>query len=66
MPIFEYRCEECGKRFDAFFRHAEDADREQLVCAKCGSGRVKKMFSVIGIGGSDRGHDPGGCGTRST
>ncbi len=66
MPIFEYRCEDCGKRFDVFFRSAEAAEGEQLVCAECGSGRVKKMFSVIGIGGAGGEYDPGGCGTRST
>lgn len=66
MPIFEYRCEECGNRFDAFFRQAEDADKHQLVCAKCGSGRVRKLFSVIGIGGSDKGLGAESCGTRST
>ncbi|MDD3717789.1 MAG: zinc ribbon domain-containing protein [Actinomycetota bacterium] len=66
MPIFEYRCEECKHRFDAFFRHAEDADKEQLVCGKCGSERVAKMFSVIGIGGADKERDAGGCSTRST
>ncbi len=67
MPIFEYRCEECGHRFDAFFRRAEDADTEQLQCEKCGSHSVKKMFSVIGIGGSaDKGASSGMCGTTST
>lgn len=66
MPIFEYRCEECGHRFDAFFRQAEDAETEELECAKCGSKRVKKMFSVIGIGGMDKGITSNGCGTRST
>ena len=66
MPIFEYRCEDCGKRFDAFFRSADDAEREQLMCAECGSARVRKLFSVIGLGGADREFDPGGCGTRST
>jgi putative FmdB family regulatory protein len=66
MPIFEYRCEECGHRFDAFFRLAEDAESSQLMCAKCGSQRVRKMFSVIGIGGMEKGPESSGCGTRST
>lgn len=65
MPIFEYRCEECGHRFDAFFRQAEDADKEQLVCAKCGSAKVRKLFSVIGLGGTDKGREASGCATRS-
>jgi len=67
MPIFEYRCEECGHRFDAFFRRGDDADTEQLECAKCGSKLVKKMFSVIGIGGSsDSGASSGMCSSPST
>lgn len=66
MPIFEYRCEECGHRFDAFFRHADDADTNRLVCGKCGSEKVRKLFSVIGLGGMDRGSNSDGCGTRST
>jgi putative FmdB family regulatory protein len=67
MPIFEYRCEECGHRFDAFFRRAGDADEEKLLCENCGSDRVRKLFSVIGIGGgsSDRGSSISSC-TTST
>lgn len=69
MPIFEYRCEECGHRFDAFFRRAEDADKQAPGCVKCGSGKVRKLFSVIGLGGAgnaDVNPLSGGCGTRST
>jgi putative FmdB family regulatory protein len=66
MPIFEYRCEDCGHRFDAFFRHAEDAETEELICAKCGSGKVRKLFSVIGLGSTDSRSTSDGCGTRST
>lgn len=66
MPIYEYRCEECGHRFDAFFRQAEDSEGQQLVCAKCGSERVRKLFSVIGLGGIGKGSLNDSCGTRST
>ncbi len=66
MPIFEYRCEKCGHRFESFFRKAEDAEGRQPVCARCASRQVRKLFSVIGIGGMDKGRDSGGCGTRST
>ncbi len=66
MPIFEYRCEECGHRFDAFFRHADEADEKQLLCAKCGSEKVRKLFSVIGLGGMDRGSLSDSCSPRST
>ena len=68
MPIFEYRCMECGHRFDAFFRRAEDADKELPRCGRCGSDAVRKLFSVIGLGGAgkaDANPLSGGCVTRS-
>lgn len=66
MPIFEYRCEECGHRFDAFFRRAEEADKEIPTCGKCGSRRVRKLFSVLGLGGGRGQGLSDSCGTRST
>jgi putative FmdB family regulatory protein len=55
MPIFEYRCEECGYKFDAFFRRPEEAEQRRMTCGKCGSEKVRKMFSVIGLGGDSPG-----------
>ncbi len=66
MPIFEYRCEECGNRFDAFFRRAEEAEEKSPACGRCGSSRVKRLFSVIGLGGSEKLSRADACGTRST
>ncbi len=66
MPIYEFRCEECGERFDAFFRRPEDAEKESPCCRKCGSRKVRKMFSVIGLGNPGEGGKLGDCGTRST
>lgn len=66
MPIFEYRCEECGERFDAFFRRAEDVETEKIACPECGSGRVRKLFSLGGLGGMSREGLSGDCGTGST
>jgi putative FmdB family regulatory protein len=64
MPIYEYTCSACGKKFDALvFRD------EKVVCEACGSGRVKKGFSAFAVhGGPTRGGKPGlpscagGCG----
>ena len=66
MPIFEYRCEDCGNRFDTFFRRAEDAEKDYPACGRCGSSRVRKLFSVIGLGGPERSSGTDSCGTRST
>jgi len=66
MPIFEYRCEDCGQRFDAFFRRAEEADEGSISCSKCGSENVRKLFSVIGLGGSERSSKNESCSPRSS
>jgi putative FmdB family regulatory protein len=43
MPLYEYKCEECGTRFERLVSHAEN----QIVCVQCQSKRVKKQFSVF-------------------
>lgn len=53
MPIYEYRCRECGDVFDAFQRVGEGGDK--LNCPKCGAPRPEKLFSSFAStgGGSD-------------
>ena len=65
MPIFEYRCEECGHRFDTFFRRPEEAEEGGVTCSKCDSENVRKLFSVIGLGGSESSYQNDSCSTRS-
>lgn len=65
MPIFEFRCDECGKRFDAFFRSSDEVEEKTVTCSECGSENVRKLFSAIGIGGMDRGSANTQC-TTST
>jgi putative FmdB family regulatory protein len=53
MPVYEYRCEECGEGFELFVR--SPSQKADPVCPKCGSRRIKRivsLFSVGGIGGS--------------
>jgi len=54
MPIYEYKCEICGKVTEIFFKSQND--NEPLVCVHCGSKKLKKQFSVPGavIKGSTR------------
>ncbi|MDY6796349.1 MAG: zinc ribbon domain-containing protein [Actinomycetota bacterium] len=66
MPIYEFRCEECGKRFDSFFRSSEEVETKKVTCSKCGSEKVRKLFSAIGIGGLDKGSVGSECSTTST
>jgi len=41
MPIFEYKCEECGAVFEKLV-HSSD---EKVECDKCSSDHVDKLFS---------------------
>lgn len=50
MPIYDYRCEECGYRFDRFFRTMEEEGRTETTCPSCGSSRLRRLISVFGTG----------------
>ena len=43
MPIYEYKCDECGNRYEQIRRMA-DADQE-LQCPRCDSDHVKRLLS---------------------
>ena len=50
MPLFEYRCQECGEQFETVV-----FDRRRAVtCKKCHSTRVQKLISVFAVAGHSR------------
>lgn len=55
MPIYEYRCEHCGRKFEKL-RKIVDADAE-LACPYCESDEVGRVLSSFATGG--------GCGPAS-
>lgn len=65
MPMYEYRCDSCG---DAFERYSagKTGENDGGACAKCGKGRMKKVFSTFALNccGSSGGvsPSPAGCG----
>jgi putative FmdB family regulatory protein len=62
MPIFEYRCQECGTRFEKLIRR--DSDVEGLTCPSCGQQRLEKELSTFAAHahGSAPAMQPGPCG----
>ena len=44
MPIYEYRCQACGNRFDVLQRSSEG--EEKLTCPRCGAPAPEKMISA--------------------
>ncbi len=47
MPLYEYECQKCGKRFERLVA----AGKEKDVACDCGSAEVEKRISCFGIGG---------------
>jgi len=60
MPIFEYKCRDCGSTFEEIVF----SSTYHIVCKKCESGRVDKQLSVFAVsGGSSKAlaSEPGPC-----
>jgi len=60
MPIFEYRCRECGATFEVLV----SASRSAAPCKNCGSQNVEQLLSVFAVVGasSAAAAEPGPCG----
>lgn len=46
MPLYEYRCQQCGEVFEQL-RRAEEADRD-VACPRCGAEEVERLLSLFG------------------
>lgn len=57
MPIFEYLCKECGKRFEAIVYGGK-----RPKCPKCQGSKLERQLSVFAVAGSSKsgGSDFGG------
>ncbi len=45
MPIYEYVCQDCNKKYDKFIRSL--TAKVELKCPKCGSPRGEKALSAF-------------------
>jgi putative FmdB family regulatory protein len=45
MPIYEYRCQECGRRLEVLQRLG--ASGEGLSCPACGGDRLERALSTF-------------------
>lgn len=61
MPIYEYRCSECGQQFELLV-NASDTP----CCPSCDSAQIEKQLSVFAVGrggGGSAGQVPERCET---
>ena len=66
MPIYEYICEECAKKFDIKVSMSEKEKGLKVKCPACGTTRTVQVlggFSIFSKGSPNSG---GGCGTNRT
>jgi len=62
MPIYEYRCNDCGAEFEDFTLSANGGTTR---CRACSSRRVTKLMSAFAVHGSAEAAavEPGPCGS---
>jgi putative FmdB family regulatory protein len=46
MPVYTYRCENCGVRFD---RYQKFTDQPLTRCPECGKKTLHKVYAPVGI-----------------
>jgi putative FmdB family regulatory protein len=46
MPVYTYRCENCGVQFD---QHQKFTDASLTRCPECGKKALRKVYSPVGI-----------------
>jgi putative FmdB family regulatory protein len=57
MPIYEYRCEECGKRSTSLLPSYSSPDPPCPHCGKPAGSRLVSTFATVSSGESDGGDD---------
>jgi putative FmdB family regulatory protein len=59
MPIYEYRCEDCGTKFEKLVRRTAEAGA--MECPSCGKSHLQQELSVFAAhanGGTKRSAGP--------
>jgi putative FmdB family regulatory protein len=50
MPIYEYRCEDCGTKFEKLVRRTSDVP--EIGCPSCGEKHLQQEHSTFAAPGS--------------
>jgi putative FmdB family regulatory protein len=50
MPIYEYVCKSCNKKFDQLVRTMSSAEDDKVACPECGSKKTARALSVFAVG----------------
>ena len=47
MPIFEYKCDDCGTKFEKLVRRAGANGAAEVLCPGCGQSHLTQQFSTF-------------------
>jgi len=47
MPVYEYRCNKCGRKFAIWWRSLAQMERSQPRCSRCGSESLQRLVSRV-------------------
>lgn len=64
MPSYEFRCQECRKKFEVFLTYSQ-YDEHKTTCPACKSPRIERIIRKVRVTRGDRGRlsslsDPAG------
>ncbi len=60
MPVYDYRCAQCGTLYDVY--HKVKEIKEDVVCPSCSSREHTRLMSVPGVAVSGKSStDAGSC-----
>lgn len=45
MPIYEFKCQECGEEFEVLLKTKDEI--ASVCCKACGSKKVERLLSVV-------------------
>ena len=60
MPIFEYRCEQCGNKFEAILFGEQEPE-----CPKCHTQKLQVQLSTFAVTSKSHSAPATGCGAES-
>jgi putative FmdB family regulatory protein len=49
MPIYEYRCQNCQRRFSVFWRTISSTNDDKVICKRCGSHDIVRLVSRVRV-----------------
>jgi len=60
MPIFEYRCQDCGNKFEAIL-----LGKQEPECPKCHTQNLQKELSTFAVSAKSSTSSAKGCGAEN-